>query len=235
MPEGGRVFTDKRVVGPQEATASRRARLDAIVSWLQEIAYADMVDADLHDERTGWLVRRMLVRVERFPRFGELVTLSTFASGLGPMWAERRTSLVGANGGHVEAEAIWVVLDTATAKPRRVGQGYDAVFGSATNGRRVHARLRHQPPPEALEPSRWRFRAADLDVAGHVNNAAYWQVLEEGLTELPAEATLTVELEHRNVAGPGLASVLRDGDGVWILNPEGEVAASARVLHDAEG
>lgn len=227
------MFTGKRVVGPQEATVTTRARLDAMVSWLQEIALADMVEVNLHDERTGWLVRRMIVRVERFPRFAELVTLRTFASGFGPMWAERRTSITGDRGGAVEAEVIWVLLDPTTGRPRRLGPDHDAVFASSANGRRVHARLRHPAPPEDAQESRWRFRFADLDVAGHVNNAAYWQVLEEGLAGLTVDARLTVELEHRAVAGPGLASVLRTEDGVWIVSPADEVCASSRVLVDA--
>src|SRR3954470_6938723 len=75
------------VPGLADATASGRVRLDAIARWLQDVAYADVVDAGLAG-RGAWLVRRARLRVESFPRFGEPVSLRTFCSGAGRVAAE---------------------------------------------------------------------------------------------------------------------------------------------------
>ncbi len=36
------------------------------------------------------------------------------------------------------------------------------------------------PPPDAVR-SRWALRSTDLDAHGHVNNAVYWQAVEDWL------------------------------------------------------
>ena len=90
----GRTFERQVVPGLADAVGSGRVRLDAIARWLQDIAYADVVDAGLAG-RGAWVVRRARLRVEAFPRFGEGVSLRTFCSAAGRLAAERRTSVAG--------------------------------------------------------------------------------------------------------------------------------------------
>jgi len=94
------------------------------------------------------------------------------------------------------------------------------------DGRRVTARLRH-PTPDALEPrSSWRFRATEADVADHINNAAYWQPLEEELLSDGEIDSLDVEMEFRSPAQPGKKLFVRSGRHRWIVDPSGELHAS---------
>jgi acyl-ACP thioesterase len=247
-PAGGRVFAHPAAVGLADVAPSGRARLDAIARWLQDAALADWVDADLGGGGV-WVLRRLRLRVERFPRFGAALTVETFCSGTGALVAERRSTVRDDAGAAVQAVALWVHLDPDGAHPRPVPAGFEAIYGAATAGRRVRARLRHPaaPPPDAtVRP--WRFRAADLDLAGHVNNAVYWQVLEEELVAaeparglpggLPRRARdavvggprwgLDAELEHRAAADAGEATVAA-GAGMRWVSAGGEVVATIRV------
>jgi acyl-ACP thioesterase len=165
-------------------------------------------------------VRRTEIRIDRFPRFEEPLTLTTWASGAGRMWAERHTSIAGC----VEAAALWVHIDPASARPLPLPDAFDDIYGPSTEGRRVKARLRHPGPPAGAPGTPWLFRRSDLDVADHVNNAAYWCALEE-LVPLPPEP-VTAEIEFRAPAPAGEARVLA-GDGIWwIASPDGEVHTS---------
>jgi acyl-ACP thioesterase len=129
-----------------------------------------------------WLVRRLRLRVERFPRMHEHVSVATWCSGAGGLVAERRSTVRGDDDGLVEAVALWVHLDPVGARPRPMPEGFESVYGPSAAGRRVRARLRHPgEPPDGAATAPWRFRAADLDLAHHVNNAVYWQALEEDL------------------------------------------------------
>ena len=92
--------------------------------------------------------------------------------------AERRTSVSG-GGAVVEAVALWVHIDPATLRPARLGEEFHAVYGESADGRRARSRLRHPPRRPARRAVRVALRAADLDVAGHVNNAAYLEPVEE--------------------------------------------------------
>jgi len=193
-----------------------------------------VVDAGLQDA-VLWVVRRVALRITRFPVLGERVELRTACSALGARWAERRTRVTGPGGGggaRVEAVALWVAIDPRTLRPARIDALAD-VYGESAGDRRVRTGLLHPPPP-ADAPSRpWTVRRADLDVAAHVNNAAYWQALEEELEGLAAAAGLAVDVEHRAAAGLDELRVLTGGEYRWIVAPDGAVCASFRLASGA--
>ncbi|MGI8624867.1 MAG: hypothetical protein ACR2NB_15620 [Solirubrobacteraceae bacterium] len=83
--------------------------------------------------------------------------------------------------------------------------------------------MRHPDPPPTTATEPWTFRRADLDVAGHVNNAAYWAVLEEELTGSPPPVA---EIEFRGGAEAGPAVVCRAGPHTWICASTEEIHAS---------
>jgi acyl-ACP thioesterase len=226
LPKRGRVFTGTARPGLADCTPSGRVRLDALARWLQDVAYDDVEDAGVADA-VVWVVRRMRIKVERFPRFGERFELKTFCSGFGRMWAERRTTIAHEGAGVVETVSLWVHLDPESARPTPITPRELELYGEAAAGRRVTARLRHPPPGSADSRHQWRFRATDCDLADHVNNAAYWEPLEEELLLAGAEpATIDAEMEFRNPAQPGDKLVLSDGDRRWIVGDGGETHAS---------
>jgi len=234
--------------GLADCAPSGRIRLDALARWLQDIAYADVEDAGLAGY-AYWVVRRTRIRVLRWPRFGEPFTVRTFCSGLGRMWAERRTT-ISADGaavphGEVEAVALWVHLDAASRQPTPFARDELEAYGTAAAGRRVSARLRHPQLDPVLgarhaghasgrrtahdlpDARGWTFRAVDCDIAAHVNNAAYWQPLEEELLGLrPEPASLDAEMEFRAGAQPGEKLVLGRDRLRWIVDPGGQTHAS---------
>jgi acyl-ACP thioesterase len=189
VPDAGRVFCAERRAGFGDCAPSGRVRLDGLARWLQDIAFDDVADAGLAFAAV-WVVRRTRISVRRFPRFAERCLLQTFCSGLGRMWAERRTTLSrpGEPVADVEAVSLWVHLDPRSWRPCPLSDAEIGVYGEACGQRRVSARLRHPAPEAAAEVGRFRFRATDCDIAGHVNNAAYWAVLEEELLSEQAAA-----------------------------------------------
>ncbi len=233
-PERGRVFGQPARPGLADCAPSGRIRLDGLARWLQEIAYSDVEDAGLALS-AAWVVRRTRLRITRFPRFAEHFELRTFCSGLGRMWGERRTTIAragvdGAGENDVEAVSLWVHLDPASWRPMPFSEPELAVFGDAMPGRRITARLRHPSPDSAAELARFRFRASECDLAGHINNAVYWQAIEEELLGESAGADeldgLDAEMEYRAPAQPGEKLILGHGDRRWITDGAGEVHAS---------
>jgi acyl-ACP thioesterase len=231
-PAGGRAFTQERAPGFADCAPSARVRLDAIARWLQDVAYADVEDAGLATMAV-WVVRRTRIRVNRFPRFGERFELSTFCSGLGRMWAERGTEIVRAGEvvPDVQASSLWVHLDAARLVPSPLTEVELAAYSGDDPAPKVSARLRH-PVPDAIDPGAgrpWTFRATECDIADHINNAAYWQPLEEELLAGPEPGPIDVELEYRAPAQPGQMRVIASGDHRWIAGEDGELHASLRV------
>jgi acyl-ACP thioesterase len=235
-PPAGRVFTERVRVGLGDVAPSGRVRLDALARWLQDAAHADVLDSGLDDDGL-WVVRRLRLRIERFPRFAQDARIDTWASGGGALWAERRTTVRGQDGALVEAVALWVHLAADGSRPAPMPPGFAETYGPSAAGRRVRARLRHPAVPAPGDRARaapWRFRATDLDLADHVNNAAYWAVAEEELAGTDPPEPFDVEIEHRAPGDAGEAAVLAAGAMRWITAPGGEVLASLRVPEPRE-
>lgn len=231
-PAEGRVFEQALRPGLADAGASGRVRLDGIARMLQDVAYADVDDAGVAD-LSVWVVRRMRIRVDRFPRFGQRLRARTFCSGVGRMWAERRTTIEG-DDALVESVGLWVHLDPQTWRPVGFPAPVERLFSDSARGRVIKARLRHGPPGDAAERLDWRFRLTDVDVADHVNNAVYWEPIEEALAGAEPD-TFDGEVEFREPAQPGPVVILRDAGRLWITAPDGLVHASAEFQAKSRG
>lgn len=179
-------------------------RLDAVARYLQDVANDDALDGALPNA-FGWVVRRTLIRVAAMPRLGEQVSATTFCSGIGRSWAERRTSFRGDTGGALEAVSLWVQVDPDSGRPAALGEAFTAIYGATAAERRVSARLElpAPPPPDTADVSSttWTVRRVDLDVLGHVNNAVAWALLHELLGDAVTGAG-TGEVEHVAAVDP---------------------------------
>lgn len=235
-PAAGRIFEGGvRPVRLGDVRPSGRLRLDAAARYLQDVSADDTADAGLPDSQ-AWVVRRTLIEVGPFPRYLERLRLATWCSGTGSHYAERRVEARGEAGGRIDATSLWVHVDHRSGRPMRLTDAFAERYAEAAAGRRVKARLVHPDPPADLAPEPWPLRASDLDVLAHVNNAAYWVVVEEALARHGGvHGPLRAEVEHRTAVEPGAAvtwSHARDDAGVlsvWVL-ADGAVAATARVV-----
>lgn len=234
---GGRVYSILRRPLLGDCAPSGRVRLDALARWMQDVAFDDVEDAGL-ERAAVWVLRRHRIRVQRFPRFGEHCAVHTFCSGIGRMWAERRTTVtLGAERDRaseplVEALALWVHLDPDRLLPSPVTARELEVYGTSAHKHKVTARLRHPRPEHVQDESRWRFHRTDADIADHVNNAAYWEPIEDELLGDPRELTqIDVELEFRAPAQPGPVQILSGRAHRWMTEPDsGDVYASALLV-----
>src|SRR3954469_17674254 len=100
-----RVYAHAPQVGLADVAPDGRVRLDALARWLQDAAWADVVDSGIEDDGV-WIVRRLALKIERFPRFGESPPVHTACSGAAKLWAERTSTVRSNGGGRVDAVAL---------------------------------------------------------------------------------------------------------------------------------
>jgi len=218
-----RRFSATRPVRLSDVSPKGRLRLDAVARHLQDIAADDGHEA-LGAEADPWVVRRTTISVERFPILREVLELTTWASGAGGRWAERRTSIVGDRGGRIEATALWVYVDLDSGRPKKLTDAFWAHYGESVGERRIHARLTHHDPPADADTEAWTPRFTDFDVLGHVNNAVYWAIVEEFFD---LSAPTAVEVEYRGGIDRGqTVEVVVAPDALW-MTADGAVAATA--------
>jgi acyl-ACP thioesterase len=227
-----RITTITRQVGLADVGPDARARLDALARIVQDVSDFDAASAPV--EGMGlWIMRRLELRIARTPRFRADVTASTWCSGVGARWAERTSQLHVGDRLCVEATSIWAHTDPERGAPIPLPPGFDAVWGATAAGRKVSARLRHRPPPPDAHRREWPLRATDVDVVGHVNNAAYWAAVEDELARRGRPRVRGAEIEFR--AGLDLADRVDlavadndDGFAAWLC-VDGDVRASVLV------
>ena len=153
-------------------------RLDATARCLQDAASDDAAEVRL-DRRYGFLVRRTKIVTDVPAKLGERVEVSTWCTGTGAAWAERRSQIVGERGALVDAVSLWVQIDIDSGRPARLADDFTHAYGQAANGRSVSATLSLDAPSTSSWSPTWAARRTDLDPFGHVNNAATWAFVEE--------------------------------------------------------
>ena len=207
-PTSGRVFRTSRRVRLAESDPTGRLRLDAAARILQDVATDDSHDLGTLRAR-AWVVRRTVIEQTGAARYNEQLALSTFCSGLGTRWAERRVSMIGDRGGRLETVTLWVHLDPDTGRPAKLPDEFVEVYSASTAGREVTARQVHDPVvpgDDDVHTMPWWPRVTDLDVLHHVNNAASWEVVEQtldvaierGLLSIDRSGPLRAEVEFRD-------------------------------------
>jgi acyl-ACP thioesterase len=179
-----------------------------------------------------WFVRRIRVEV-RSPLLDDReVRLVTWCSGLAAIAAGRRWSLEGDRGGRVEVDSVWIHLGP-DQRPARIESF--GIYAEATGGRSVSTRLELPLPAADSARTPWPLRATDVDLHGHVNNAVYWQAVEDVLRSSPIDVRrpLAAELDYRDpidLSDPVELAVVADGMHVSLGFSVGDaVRAVARV------
>ena len=219
-----RIFREEFNVRLGDADVAGQLRLDGVARFLQDVATDDWDETGIESTDT-WVVRRTSLRIApggRWPRYKERLTLSTWCAGVGAAWAERRTNVTIGSRCLVEAEAIWVPIDR-TGHPVRIRESFFDVYGEAVRSRKVSGRV----PPAIVERDAlrqpWPLRRADLDIVGHVNNAAAWQAVTEVVTTPVSQVSV---IHHGPIESGHDVTLLRAPGAMW-LEIDGTVAVSA--------
>ncbi len=226
-PAAGRRFSMHTAVRLSDASPSGLWRLDGVARALQDAATEDWEDCGIVSDAL-WLARRTSFRaVGRWPVLYDRLKLTRLCAGVGAALAERRTNVYVDDELVIEASSLWVPVDPR-GFPVRIPPTFHEIFGEAMNGRRVSGRVPTSEPPANAPRRPWPLRRADLDVIGHVNNAAVWQAVSEVVDAPVREVDV---IHHGPVEGGHQAELVGAGDAWWLL-VDGEVRVAARVLAD---
>jgi acyl-ACP thioesterase len=183
-PATGRVFPARRSIRLSDMDSSGRLRLDAVARYLQDIATDDVEETGWGAPDHLWVVRHIKVDVLVPFLSDRAVELETWCSGEAAVAAGRRWSLRGGEGGSIEVDSVWIHLD-AEARPARLV--HFGAYAEAAAGRRVSTKLSLEAPSSGAARRHWPLRVSDVDVLGHVNNAAYWQAVEQVASGTPLD------------------------------------------------
>ena len=171
-----------------------RATMASVCNWLQEAASLNAEtlafsksDFEAAGENISWVLTRLKVRIARFPKWEEKVSILTFPRGGRRIVAYRDFVLTDADGAELgRATSEWMLIDLAS---RKIVAIPDGVFAAANTvrepvfGEEPFAKLRWDCKAESPDALVLRARRGDIDLNGHVNNVHYVEWLIEGRPE----------------------------------------------------
>lgn len=228
----GRIFETHRKVRMGDVGSDGILRLDSLIRYTQDASNDDTNDAGLKDG-LAWVVRSTAVQINTPSRLGENLTISTFAGGIGPSWAQRRIDISGNLGADYSVASLWVSVDRKLMKPVKVSDQFNTIYKESIAGRKVSARKLIKPFDVADSTYEWALRSSDYDINHHVNNAAYWDVIDH-LVKSHKLDPKRILIEHRaeisEVNNSLTLAVNNSSDGFkveWLI--KGELKALALV------
>jgi len=157
---------------------SRQATLEAICRLFLEAAWNHAEALGVGFEHLAlqnrlWVLARLLIRLERYARWGENVVLNTWPRTAKSVFALREFELLDRNGHQLVAgSSAWVVLDGGTKKPQRIEKMLNAVRTGPDRcavGQEPGKLSPCQEPTTVIRSVQY----TDIDLNGHVNSGRY--------------------------------------------------------------
>jgi acyl-CoA thioesterase FadM len=198
LPADARYREEGRSVRFDECGRDGRMRAAALLRHAQDAAW-------LHSEQleygrawyeargVGWVVRGIDLIIDHPPHSNETITVTTSLAGFRHVMARRHTRLFASSGRVIADAAIdWVMTDR-DGRPSRFPKEFES-FVDRVGATFLPIKI---PAMRTATPSSGQtvvipLRTSDIDPLGHVNHAAWLEVVEEALTKISPEQ-LTAE------------------------------------------
>ena len=138
----------------------------------------------LSDHKRAWLLLSWQIEVDRYPEFGEELTIRTWAYDWKTVYGYRNFDLVDAEGRQiVRAGSIWVYTDIEKMGPARPDPSDMEAYGKEEPIDMEYAPRKIRAPKTFTEKDAFPVVKAHIDTNLHVNNAQYVALAEEYLPE----------------------------------------------------
>lgn len=183
-----------------EADAEGWLRPSGLLRYAQDMAWRHSTEAgfdrDWYERRgMNWLVRNVKVSLAEPITYGDVLAIGTKVTGWRHVWARRHTEVRrinsedgrGRDGVVATVETDWVLL-TLEGTPAKVPTQIVEYFSPGRPFKRDRIEL--PEPTGKVTTLATRVRPLDVDPLRHMNNAAYVDMVDDGLSHLPAEQHL---------------------------------------------
>ena len=225
------------------------ATMASVCNWLQEAASLNAEalafsksDFAAAGENISWVLTRLKVRMSRFPKWGETVSILTYPRGGRRIVAWRDFAIAGEGGEAIGcATSEWMLIDLASRKVVAIPEGVFAAANTVRGpvfGDEPFAKLRWDCREAAADALVFRARRGDIDLNGHVNNVHYVEWMLEALPDGFGPYACDVVFKAETLVGEEVrAEAIAEDDGAFLcraIAADGRDHAIARVERECE-
>lgn len=190
-----------------EVDHTRRITLPGIVNYFQDCSTFQSEDLGLgiehcSEKKRAWILSSWQVVVERYPKIGEKIQTSTWATDFNGLFGERNFCMTDSEGKDVAyANSLWVYMDMEKGRPSRPEESEIAPYGVGDSYEMEYESRKIALPKEAKELESFPVRRYHIDTNEHVNNCQYVQMALESLPKDKEVHQMRVEYKKSAVYG----------------------------------
>ena len=229
-----KTYTQEFRIASYQTDLTARIKPSAILEIMQEMAgaHAEMLNVGrsrLDPMNLAWVLTRVEVRMERYPRSGEMIQAETFPMPNRRVFFPRYFIFRDSEGKQIGcAGSMWVVLDITTRKMANAAE----IVASMPDNSDLNAPMGMPATVEEIAAaSQESLRIpvyTDLDVNGHVNNTRYldWCCNALGIDVMRTHEMRRFAVNYNQEILPGqeVRTVLRhDGNTFSFSGFEGDI------------
>lgn len=212
--------------------------LDKLIDYFQDcsIFHSESIGLGvdwLAERQQCWMLTAWQIVIDRMPRMGEEVTVSTWPYGFRGINGTRNFQMTDENGEYIaRADSQWVFVDLATGHPVRISQeqldGYklEDKMEIPCDTRRIRM------SDDCEERPSYFVRKDQIDTNHHVNNGQYVKMALEELPEDIQIRQMRAEYRRQAVLGDEIFPRVKHEDGVWtvsLCNEEGKPYSTVEI------
>jgi len=184
------VKNDSFRIRSYEMDARGRVSIQSICNYLQEMAALHAAELgvsviDLLEKNMTWVLSRLHVKIERYPSWGDLLTIDTWPSGAEGLYAIRDFTISDSNANVIgQATSSWMIIDLIKKKPIEMP---DFIYDLRMMDKRraIEDPFNRLPKVSNIDfEKQFNVRRSDLDINQHVNNVNY---IEWAVESVPKE------------------------------------------------
>ncbi len=152
---------------------------------------------DMLAENYTWVLSRLAFKMDAWPGWRDDIEVGTWPSGIEKLFAFRDFRFTDQKNHPLgSAVSAWVVIDTGTRRPVRVGKFLEKLKLSPHGSNGTDNLLKKLPVLETYDhEERFLVRYSDLDVNRHVNNVSYIEWAVESIPAVVQRESILAELE----------------------------------------
>ena len=220
------IYEKKIRIRSEHVTCSRRLRTSSLFRFLQEASIAHTEQLGMGRGKTLdrgllWILSRQEVDIREMPEYDDEIVIKSWPGDMLHVFFPRFYEVWRGDDLLIEGDALWLLIDEAERRmifPSEYGIEIPGLPGGPAP--RTGSAIRAPEDSELFFTSSYTARFSQIDINGHVNNANYFDILDD---LLPSELTAgsfpsSVRAEYLTEIRPGETLLVRG-----FRSPDGTV------------
>lgn len=181
------IFTHIQPIRFSDGDRFGRIKLRALFDYAQEAAgrHAERLTVGmelLQSRGQAWMLSRIRLRVQHYPRSGETIRLETYPRGFEKLFAVREFRFQSESGELFgEGTSCWLLVDREKLKVLNPAAEISAALPDNAALPRAYPSIGKLPVPAFPLDQEYQVRESQIDINGHLNNAEYAGMVQDFL------------------------------------------------------